>query len=255
MGIVNNTPDSFYDRGRHHGPQQAIAHGQALIADGADLLDIGGQTGRAGPEIDPQTEIDRVVPVITGLRDHVVSVDTYRAVVAAEALHAGAVIVNDYTGGYDPDVARVVADADAALIITHYRGTPRSNPSRSYDGTVDDVLRFLDDRARRAVAAGVNADSVIVDPGFGFGKTTRFDLALLRDLERICALGFPVLAACSHKEFTADATASDELDLPGTIAAAVLAARAGAGMLRLHDIAQVRPAVMLADAVRHVTGA
>jgi dihydropteroate synthase len=254
MGIVNNTPDSFYDGGLHDGVDNAVAHGRELLAEGADVLDVGGQTGQIGAEIEVMAEIDRVVPVIRQLADACVSVDTYRAPVAAAALAAGASFVNDYTGGSDPDQAATVADAGAGLVVTHYRGRPRSNPSRSYEGTVDAVLRELEAQVAHATGAGVGEDRILVDAGFGFGKSTRLDLILLRDLDRVMALGFPVLVACSHKEFTADATGSAEHDLAPTIAAAVIAASAGATMLRLHDVAACRPAIVLADAVRTVGG-
>jgi dihydropteroate synthase len=256
MGIVNNTPDSFYDGGRHFGVDAAVRHGRALVGDGADVLDVGGQTGQVGDELDVADEIERAAPVIEQLApDACVSIDTYRAPVAAAALAAGASFVNDYTGGIDPDLAGVVADADAGLVVTHYRGRARSNHSRTYDGTVDEVLRDLERAVGHAVAAGVGEDAILVDPGFGFGKATRLDLILLRDLARVRGLGFPVLAAVSHKEFTADATGGEERDLIPTVAAAVLASRAGADMLRLHDIAACRPALALADAVRGVEGA
>ncbi len=254
MGIVNNTPDSFYDGGRHFGADAAAAHGRGLLASGADVLDVGGQTGQLGPELDAETEIERVVPVIDALRAACVSVDTYRAPVARAALAAGASFVNDYTGGSDPELAGAVAEAGAGLVITHYRGRPRSNPSRSYEATVDDVLRFLAERADTAVRAGVGERSILIDPGLGFGKSTRLDLALLRDLDRLCGLGFPVLLACSHKEVTADASGLPEDDLRGTLVAAALAARAGVAMLRLHDVAELAPAIRLADAVRTVEG-
>jgi dihydropteroate synthase len=252
MGIVNNTPDSFYDRGRHFGAVAAVAHGRALLAAGADVLDVGGQTGQVGEEIAVEEECERVLPVLEALRDACVSVDTYRGRVARAALAAGASFVNDYTGGYDPDLAGVVADAGAGLVITHYRGRPRSNASRSYEATVDDVLRFLEGAAAAAVGAGVGERSILVDPGLGFGKSTRLDLALLRDLDRVCGLGFPVLLACSHKEVTADASGLDEHDLRGTAVAATLAARAGVAMLRLHDVGELVPVVRFADAVRRV---
>ena len=254
MGIVNNTPDSFYELGRHDGVDVAVAHGRRLLAAGAHVLDVGGQTGQVGREIEVAEETARVVPVVEALRDACVSVDTYRAPVARAGLAAGASFVNDYTGGYDPDLAGVVAEAGAGLVITHYRGRPRSNPSRSYEGTVDEVLGFLEAAAAKAVAAGVGERSILVDPGLGFGKSTRLDLALLRDLDRLLALGFPVLLACSHKEVTADASGLPEHDLRGTAVAAALAARAGVAMLRLHDIEELAPAVRLADAVRTVEG-
>jgi dihydropteroate synthase len=256
MGIVNNTPDSFYDGGRHFGVDAAVRHGRTLLGDGADVLDVGGQTGQVGAELEVAEEIERVVPVVEQLGDTAcVSVDTYRAPVAAAALAAGASFVNDYTGGVDPELAGVVADSGAGLVVTHYRGRARANPSRTYEGTVDVVLRELERAVDRAVAAGVGEDAILVDPGFGFGKATRLDLILLRDLARVRGLGFPVLAAVSHKEFTADATGAEERDLIPTVAAAVLAARAGADMLRLHDVAACRPALALADAVRTVEGA
>ena len=158
MGIVNNTPDSFYDGGRHFGADAAAAHGRALLAEGADVLDVGGQTGQVGAEIDVADEIARVVPVIELLAGACVSVDTYRAPVAAAALAAGASFVNDYTGGFDPDLAGVVADAGAGLVVTHYRGRPRSNPSRSYEGTVDEVLRELEGQIAHATGAGVGEE-------------------------------------------------------------------------------------------------
>jgi dihydropteroate synthase len=255
MGIVNNTPDSFYDGGRHYGVEAAVAHGRSLLADGADVLDVGGQTGQVGEEIAVAEEVARVVPVVELLADACVSVDTYRAPVAAAAVAAGAAFVNDYTGGVDPELAGVVADAGAGLVVTHYRGRARSNHSRTYDATVDEVLRELERAVGDAVVAGVAEDAILLDPGFGFGKATRLDLILLRDLARVRELGFPVLAAVSHKEFTADATGAEERDLVPTVAAAVLASRAGADMLRLHDVAACRPAIALADAVRSVEGA
>lgn len=255
MGIVNNTPDSFHDGGRHFGAEAAARHGRRLLAEGADVLDVGGQTGQVGDEIDVEEEIARVVPVIALLADACVSVDAYRAPVAAAALAAGAAFVNDYTGGVDPELASVVADAGAGLVVTHYRGRARANRARTYEGTVDEVLGELAQAVGHAVTAGVAEDAILVDPGFGFGKATRLDLILLRDLGRVRRLGFPVLAAVSHKEFTADATDAEERDLVPTIAAAVLATRAGADMLRLHEVAACRPAIALADAVRTVEGA
>lgn len=254
MGIVNNTPDSFYDRGAHFGAGPAVAHARSLLAEGADLVDVGGQTGRVGPEVAVAEEIARVVPVVRGLAGACVAVDTYRAPVAEAALDAGASLINDVTGGHDPQLAPAVAAAGAGLVVTHYRGSPRSNPSRSYEGTVDDVLDELSSAAERALAAGVHRRSLLVDPGFGFGKSTRLDLALLRDLHRVAALGFPVLAAPSHKEFTADAIGGREEDLAGTAAAAALATRAGARVVRLHDVRALRGVVDLAAAVRDAPG-
>jgi dihydropteroate synthase len=252
MGIVNANPDSFYDRGRHAGTERATARGRALVEQGADIVDVGGQTGQRGDELAAAVEIDRIRPVVrqlaaTGVP---VSVDTYRAEVADAVLAAGAVLVNDYTGFYDPEMPAVAARHGAGLVCAHYRGAPRANASRSYAVSVDEVELVLRARRRQALEAGVASDALLVDPCFGFGKDTASDLALVAALPRLRALGSPVLAACSHKEFTADATGLEEGDLRGTLAAAVLCARGGADVLRLHDVAEVLPAVRLADAVR-----
>jgi dihydropteroate synthase len=252
LGIVNANPDSFYDQGRHAGTERAVARARELIAQGADVIDVGGQTGQRGAEISTEIEIDRIRPVVEQLvaLDTPISVDTYRAEVADAVLAAGAVLVNDYTGFYDPEVPAVAARRGAGLVCSHYRGAPRSNPSRSYAVSVDEVERELRARRDEALAAGVDARSLLVDPCFGFGKDTVSDIALVAAIPRLRALGTPLLAACSHKEFTADATGLEEHDLRGTLAAAVLCARAGADMLRLHDVGDVLPAILLADAVR-----
>jgi dihydropteroate synthase len=252
MGIVNANPDSFYDRGRHAGTERATARGRALIEQGADIIDVGGQTGQRGEELPANVEIDRIRPVVQALAAEgiPVSIDTYRAEVADAVLVAGAVLVNDYTGFFDPELPGVAARHGAGLVCAHYRGAPRSNASRSYAVSVDQVEDVLRARRQQALEAGVAAGSLLVDPCFGFGKDTVSDIALLAAIPRLRRLGSPLLAACSHKEFTADATGLDEHDLRGTLAAAVLCARGGADVLRLHDVADVVPALRLADAVR-----
>jgi dihydropteroate synthase len=216
------------------------------------VIDVGGQTGQRGEEVSVSTEIDRIRPVVAELAPLGVplSVDTYRAEVADAVLAAGAVLVNDYTGFFDADVPAVAARHGAGIVCAHYRGAPRSNPSRSYSATVDEVEDVLRARLDQALAAGVAAGSLLVDPCFGFGKDTATDLALLAALPRLRLLGAALLAACSHKEFTADATGLDEDDLRGTLAAAVLCARGGADIVRLHDVGEIVPALRLADAVR-----
>jgi dihydropteroate synthase len=256
LGIVNANPDSFYDQGRHAGTERAVARARALIDAGADIIDVGGQTGQRGVEVPAASEIDRIRPVVEqlALLGTPLSVDTYRAEVADAVLAAGAVLVNDYTGFFDPELPAVAARHGAGLVCAHYRGVPRSNPSRSYAVSVDEVERVLRSRRADALEAGVDAAGLIVDPCFGFGKDTASDIALVAAIPRLRELGSPLLAACSHKEFTADATGLDEHDLRGTLAAAVLCARAGAELLRLHDVAEVVPALRLADAVRLAAG-
>jgi dihydropteroate synthase len=252
MGIVNANPDSFYDQGRYAGTERAVARGRALVEQGADIVDVGGQTGQRGDQISAAIEIDRIRPVVEQLVSSgvAVSVDTYRAEVADAVLAAGAVLVNDYTGFFDGDLPAVAARHGAGVVCAHYRGAPRSNHSRSYAVPVDEVVHELGLRRDQALAAGVSEASILVDPCFGFGKDTASDVALVAAIPRLRALGSPVLAACSHKEFTADATGLDEHDLRGTIAAAVLCARGGADVLRLHDVAELVPVLRLADAVR-----
>jgi dihydropteroate synthase len=250
MGIVNVTPDSFYER--HHGLDASLRRAREQAGAGADVLDVGGQTAQVGTELPVAEEIVRVREVVAGAAELglPVSIDTYRAPVADAACRAGAVLVNDHTGFSDPELPSVAADHGAAVVCAHYRGAPRTNPSRTYVVSVDDVQRALADRREAALAAGVAEDAILLDPCFGFGKSTASDLALLAALDRLRGLGAPLLAAVSHKEFTADATGLSEDDLRGTLAAAVLAARAGAAMLRLHDVAELVPVLRLADAVR-----
>jgi dihydropteroate synthase len=252
MGIVNASPDSFYDGGRHAGVGARIAHARRLVAAGAAIIDVGGQTGSVGDEISVAEEIERTQELVAAVADLgvPVSIDTYRAAVAEAAIAAGAVLVNDYTGFYDPDLPEVVAASGAGIVCAHYRGRPRSNASRSYAVGVAEVAEALAERREEALVAGVGPDSILLDPCFGFGKDTRSDVALLAAIPRLRALGAPVLAAISHKEFTADATGLEESDLRGTLAAAVLAARAGADVIRLHDVAEIAPVIRLADAVR-----
>jgi dihydropteroate synthase len=252
MGIVNANPDSFYDRGRHAGTERAGARARALIEQGADIIDVGGQSGQRGEEVPVATEVDRIRPVVKELAPLGIplSVDTYRAEVADAVLAVGAVLVNDYTGFYDKELPAVAARHGAGVVCAHYRGAPRSNPPRSYGVSVDEVEDVLRARLEQALEAGVDAHSLLVDPCFGFGKDTETDLALLAALPRLRTLDAALLAACSHKEFTADATGLPEDDLRGTLAAAVLCARGGADVLRLHDVGEIVPALRLVDAVR-----
>jgi dihydropteroate synthase len=257
MGILNATPDSFYDQGRHYGPEASLARARELVAAGADVIDVGGQTGQMGELVPVEEEIRRVCEVIPPVAalGVPVSVDTFRAPVARAAVEAGAVLVNDYTGFGDPEIPAVAAEAGVGVVCAHYRGRPRSNPSRSYDVSLEEVAAALAARRDQALAAGVGEDAILLDPCFGFGKSTASDLALLAGLRRLRELGSPLLAAVSHKEFTADASGLEEADLRGTLTAAVLAARDGAEMLRLHDVAEIAPALRLADAVRHAEAA
>jgi dihydropteroate synthase len=261
MGILNVTPDSFSDGGRYGTVEAAVAHGLTMAAAGADYVDVGGESTRPGAgRVTPEEECRRVLPVIAGLAAGgvAVSIDTTRASVAAAALAAGAVVVNDVSGGLaDPGMASIVADAGVPWVLMHRRGDSRDMDSRArYDDVVTDVRRELCRRVDAALAAGVAAERIVVDPGLGFAKRPEHDLALLADLDRISDLGFPVLVGASRKRFLgALLAAPDGTSRPpagrdsATVATSVLAARAGAWGVRVHDVAGSVDALRVVAAV------
>ncbi len=239
MGIVNVTPDSFYDRGLTADPAAAVARGLEMVPAGADLLDIGGMTAQPGDPISVAAEIDRVVPVVRGLRERVdvpIAVDTYRAEVAAAALAAGADLVNDHTGLSDPELAAAVAAAGGGLVVTHLGIAPKQEQDGRYALPFERVAAALSELADRARAAGVRREAIVVDPGLGFGKDTATDLEAVRRLPELRALGYPVLLAPSHKEVTAEPLGLPEDALEGTAAVVAVAAYLGVDLLRVHDL-------------------
>jgi dihydropteroate synthase len=256
MGVVNVTPDSFADGGRHLDRRAAVAHGLALAAEGADLLDVGGESTRPGATgVEEAVELDRVLPVIEELAaatDVPVSVDTRKAAVARAALHAGAAIVNDVSAGRDdPELLGVAAEAGAPLVLMHMQGTPatmQDNPH--YDDVLVEVEAFLQERCAAAEAAGVAPDALVVDPGIGFGKRDEHNYALLGGLARLTRLGHPLLVGTSRKGFIGRA-----LDLPveerleGTAATVVWAVERGARIVRVHDVAPMVRTVRMTEAL------
>ncbi|NVJ00319.1 dihydropteroate synthase [Myxococcus sp. AM009] len=259
MGVVNATPDSFSDGGRHAGTEATIAHGLALAEAGADLLDVGGESTRPGAlPVSADEELARVLPVIEGLRartDVPLSVDTTKAAVAREALKAGAHLINDITGfSSDADLPRVVAEAGAACCLMHIQGTPATmQQAPRYDDVVEDVLGFLEAAVARAGAAGIPRGRILVDPGIGFGKTFEHNLFLLRRLHELRVLGLPLLVGTSRKGFlgrlAGGKPASERLAATlGSVAS--LAALGGADVVRVHDVAESRDALAVADAIR-----
>lgn len=257
MGVVNVTPDSFSDGGRFLDPDRAVAHGRALVAEGADVLDVGGESTRPGADpVDAAAERARAEPVIRALAAAVavpLSIDTAKASVAAAACAAGATIINDVTAGTgDPALLDVAADTGAALVLMHMQGTPRTmQRAPRYDDVVDDVRAFLEARAEAARHAGVRDAQLVVDPGLGFGKTLAHNLALCRRLPELAALGRPVLLGPSRKSFLGtllDRPVGERLE--GTLAACVAGVLAGAAMVRVHDVAPVVRAVRVAAAIR-----
>lgn len=254
MGVVNVTPDSFSDGGEFVEAEAAEAHARALLDDGADVLDIGGESTQPGAvAVSAERERERVVPVIEGLRGcgAPISIDTSKADVAAAAIDAGATIVNDVTALADPEMAPLCADRGVELILMHMLGTPRTmQEDPRYGDVVVDVRALLAERMGRAVAAGVAESRIWVDPGIGFGKTLEHNLELIRRLGELRELGRPVVLGTSRKSFLGKLTGREVGErLGGTIASSVLGMRAGADVLRVHDVAAMRDAIVVAEAI------
>jgi dihydropteroate synthase len=255
MGIVNVTPDSFSDGGEFLAPERAIAHARELVAGGADLLDIGGESTRPGARgVSAEEELGRVAPVLAGLDDiqTPISIDTSKTAVAEAALDAGAEIVNDVTAlRSDPSIGALCAERDCGVVLMHMRGTPRTmqeNPT--YDDVVDDVKAFLAERIEFALREGIGEERIWVDPGIGFGKTVGHNVELLRRLGELRDLGRPTVVGTSRKRFIGTLTGREVDDrLGGTIASNVLAMRAGAEILRVHDVLEMRQAMVVSEAV------
>lgn len=257
MGVVNVTPDSFSDGGRFLARDAAFAQAERLAEDGADVLDLGGESTRPGaPDVSVDEEIARVVPVIAALRSRGVetpiSIDTRKAEVAHAALDAGADLVNDVTGLADPALAAVVAARGVPAVLMHMRGTPADMQSRAvYEDVVEEVARELTHALARAEAAGVARAQVILDPGIGFAKTPEHSIALLAAIPRLRALGRPLLVGPSRKSFIGAITGAPVSErLPGTLAAVAAAVLAGAEFIRVHDVAAARQAGLVAAAIR-----
>jgi dihydropteroate synthase len=256
MGIVNVTPDSFSDGGEFLDPERAVAHGRELAAEGADLLDVGGESTRPGAAgVTAEEELVRVGPVVDALARDAgppVSIDTSKVAVAEAALGSGAAMVNDVTAlRAEPELASLCAERDCEVVLMHMLGDPRTmqeNPV--YEDVVDDIKDFLAERIEFAVSEGVDEERIWVDPGIGFGKTTEHNLELHRRLGELAGLGRPIAFGSSRKSFLGRLTGADVGDrLGGTIASNVIAYANGAGMLRIHDVAPMRQAVTIADAI------
>ena len=257
MAIVNRTPDSFYDKGRTFALDDAVASALEQVEQGADIIDIGGVKAGPGTEVTADMERDRVIPFVEALRarsDIPISVDTFRAAVAAEALDAGADIVNDVSGMVEPEIADVVAARPGtALVVMHAGGPPRTRPFRpTYDPDVTtvvvDTCRRLAEEAQRR---GVPAESIVVDPGHDFGKNTFHSLELTRRLPELCALGYPVLVALSNKDFLGETIGGALVDerVEASLAAAAASVMLGARIVRVHETAATVLAVRTVEAI------
>lgn len=258
MGILNVTPDSFSDGGMHTGVESAVAHARKLVAAGADIVDIGGESTRPGAaEVDAAEEERRVLPVIIALRAEMpelrISIDTRHAAVARAALHAGADVVNDITGLADPEMRAVCAEFPCGVVLMHMQGTPQTMQlSPHYDDVVAEVRSFFEARVAQAQAAGIAPERICLDPGIGFGKNVEHNLALIRGLESLRVQDCPLLMALSRKRFLGalwgDAEFARRSALP-TVVMSLQAAECGADIHRVHDVDELRRALLLRESV------
>jgi dihydropteroate synthase len=255
MAVVNRTPDSFFDRGATFALERAVERALAAADLGADWIDVGGVPFGRGPAVSLEEELDRVVPVVEAVRAErpgvVVSVDTHRAAVAEAAIAAGAAVVNDTSGLGDADMARVIADGDAHVVITHSVGPPRAEkPAARFDDVVGDVRAFLQQRIRRAEEAGVPRERIIIDPGHDLDKNTLHSLELTRRLGELGEIGLPMLVAVSNKDFVGESIdRPKEQRLAGSLAAMTACILAGARIVRMHDVASTVDAVRMTEAI------
>ncbi|CAH1198700.1 dihydropteroate synthase [Candidatus Nitrotoga sp. BS] len=256
MGIVNVTPDSFYDGGHHSQRDAALVHAHQLIQEGADILDIGGESSRPGAQpISVQEELDRIMPVIEGLQGALVplSVDTYKPEVMRSALVAGVSMINDIHALQQPSSLAAVAASDAAVCLMHKQGLPQTIQQSHYQDVVAEVLQFLRSRIVSVQKAGIARERIMVDPGFGFDKTLAHNLALLRRLDEFSVLGVPLLAGISRKSMLGTITGQDvEHRVHASVAAALLAVMRGACMVRVHDVRATVDALKILYAVKEV---
>ena len=265
MGVLNVTPDSFSDGGQFNTLETAVARARSLVEEGADILDIGGQSTRPGAEQVPlEEELNRVLPVVRALREPQnrdilsvpISVDTTRSQVAIAAVEAGADLINDVSGGVrDADMLGAVASLEVPVVLMHSRGTPETMQKLTdYDDLIAEIYRFLGDRIEAAIAAGVDRKNIIIDPGIGFAKTLGHNLEILRRLGEFRHLGVPILVGASRKSFIGHILnrPNPQERVWGTAAASCAAIAAGADIIRVHDIPEMRDVCRVADAIYRV---
>ena len=256
MGILNVTPDSFCDGGKHLKVEEALSAALQMIEDGANIIDVGGESTRPGADpVDLETELNRVIPVIKAIRknsDIPISIDTYKSIVAEEALKSGAELVNDISGLiFDPDMAKIIKQYDAAVALMHIKGTPRDMQNDpKYANLIDEIMKFLSESIQTAINSGITRNKIIIDPGIGFGKTVEDNYKILRYLSEFLSLGQPILLGLSRKSFIGKL-----LDLPvderleGSLASMAVAIMKGAGIVRVHDVKESVRAVKVVDSI------
>jgi dihydropteroate synthase len=257
MGILNVTPDSFSDGGLFFDRDRAISHGLRMVEEGADIIDIGGESTRPGSKpIELQEELRRVIPVIESIAkeaDVPISIDTYKSAVAQRAVEAGAEIINDISGlHFDPDLAKIAAKGNIPLILMHIRGTPETMQKNiHYDSLFSEILQYLKGSIKRAESAGLNPGQIIIDPGIGFGKTLEDNLLIIKNLHEFRILGKPILLGTSRKSFIGKILNAESDDrLEGTLTSIAIGVFNGAHIIRSHDVLQTKKAIAVADAIR-----
>ncbi len=256
MGVVNVTPDSFSDGGRFQDTGAAVAHARRLAEEGADILDIGGESTRPGAApVSEEEELRRVLPVVEQLKDYCVSVDTRRPGVMKRALAAGASMINDIQALTEPYALEAVAATGCGVCLMHMKGEPATMQREPrYDDVVGEVRAFLKEAVRRSMFAGIGRDRIVVDPGFGFGKTPKHNLEILRKLPEFASLGVPVLAGLSRKSTIGHITGRPAGErLAGSLAMALLALVGGAKILRVHDVKDTRDVIAIWQAYKNDT--
>ncbi len=256
MAILNVTPDSFSDGGRYNSKESALAQARKMVSEGAQIIDVGGESTRPGAQpVSLAQEIARVVPVVEALRaafDVTISVDTSKAEVMRAAVSAGASLVNDVRALREPGALEVVAELGVDVCLMHMQGEPRTMQRRPvYKDVVDDVYRFLSERVESCLSAGIRRESIMIDPGFGFGKSLAHNLVLLRELERFKVMGLPLLVGVSRKSMFGDILNRPTAErMVGSVVAATIAAWQGADVLRVHDVAETVDALKVCCAVK-----
>jgi dihydropteroate synthase len=263
MGVINITPDSFSDGGKYNTLEKALSHAEKLIQDGADILDVGGESTRPfSKPVSLQEELDRVIPFIENLKNITslpVSIDTTKADVAKNAVNAGASIINDVSAmSFDPNMPKTVSDAGCPVVLMHMQGTPENmqkNPS--YSDLFEDLSNFFKERIDFSLKNGIKKENIILDPGIGFGKTLEHNLLILKNLENLVSLGFPVLTGTSRKTFIRKLVEKDDFPnhkdvITGSVASVCAAVLNGAKIVRVHDVSQTRAALKIIDALKNV---
>jgi len=257
MGVLNVTPNSFSDGGLYFDKEKALARGFGMVEEGADFIDIGGESTRPGSKpIELEEELRRVIPVIESLAKEVdvpISIDTYKSTVAKRAIEAGAEMINDISGlHFDPDLGQVAAKEDVPIILMHIRGTPETmQKDVHYDSLFSEILQYLKDSVQRAESTGLDPRQIIIDPGIGFGKTLKDNLLIIKNLSEFRILGKPILLGTSRKSFIGkilNARANERLE--GTLSSIAICALNGAHIIRCHDLLQAKKAIAVADAIR-----